>query len=263
MSRQGMPIRIERRTRRNRKEEPDVVIWEADGQPLPRLGHGARLAQALGALDATVTVVPYRRRALTEAELAAPVHVLSGGETSSFSPDPTTGRALRDLTEVLQRAWHADTTVIGVCLGAQLVARALNPELPRSAPHGGMEAGLLAVAGPTGTQFVAQLHYEQIHPAFAELDGVEVTHTNSHSPIQGFRWGRTVFGYQFHPEWDLGDLSTTLRRHRRLLTARGADPRAAQASVAAGAPSWSPRTLDDLVVAPAAAALEATDVTAA
>lgn len=264
MSVQGMPPAIGRGTGRETiTREPDVVVWEADGRPLPRLGYGTRLARALRTIGVSVAVVPYRRRPLTGNELAAPVHVLSGGETSAFADDAATVRARDDLAGVLRRARHGQATVVGVCLGAQLLARAIDPWLPRSEPDSGMEAGLRTVSGPDGPQLVAQLHYEQIHPALADVAGIEITHTNAHSPVQGFRWGESVLGYQFHPEWDPTDLSTVLRRHRWLLAARCADPGTAQTSVTTGAAAWSPRTLDELVVVPAAAALGVTGVTAA
>jgi GMP synthase-like glutamine amidotransferase len=217
----------------------------------------------LRSIDARVAVVPYRRQPLTEAELAAPVHVLSGGETSSFSDDSATRRACWELTGVLQRAWHGRATVIGICLGAQLLSRAISPELPRCEPVGGMEAGMCAVTGPQGSHLVAQLHYEQIHPAFAGVTGVEITYVNAHSCIQGFRWGPTVHGYQFHPEWGPADMSAVLRRYQWLLAARQVNLRAARASIAAGTLAWSPRVMASLVVAPAAAAVNAEDVTAA
>jgi GMP synthase-like glutamine amidotransferase len=234
---------------------PDVVVWEADGKPLPWLGYGARLAAPLRALGARVRVVPYRRRPLTPVELAAPVHLLSGGETTSFAGDPATVRALADLTDLLRRAWQGEATVLGVCLGAQLVARGIAPGLPQSFPERGLEAGMCTVYGPGGPLRVAELHYEDIHPSFAEVGGVQVTHTNGHTRVQGFRWGETVAGYQFHPEWTPRDAGAVLDRHLTLLATRHADPASARASVTDGASTWSERTAWELLVAPAVRAL--------
>jgi GMP synthase-like glutamine amidotransferase len=232
-----------------------VVIWEADGRPLPRTGYGTRLAQVLRATGADVTVVPYRLRALTATELSAPVHVLSGGETSAFSTDEATRRALDDLTDVLARSEAGQATTVGVCLGSQLIARAVNPTLRRSVPTRGMEAGLCRVDGPDGPRHVAEFHYEQIDPRFSATPGVRITHHNPHSEIQGYRWGENVLGYQFHPEWSPADLSTVLRRHRWLLTDRHTTPAAARSSVTERGPRWSAHTLEDLVLAPVASAL--------
>ncbi|MCV2392688.1 hypothetical protein OEB99_00050 [Actinotalea sp. M2MS4P-6] len=241
---------------------PEVVVWAADGKPLPFLSYGARVAALLRRAGGHVRVVPYRRRALTPTELAAPVHVLSGGETSSFATDEVTLRALTDLRTVLERAWRGEATVLGICLGSQLIARAIDPTLPISYPDGGMEAGLCTVEQTDGfgALRVAELHYEQIDPSFATVPGVTVTHTNAHSPVQGFRWGDSVFGYQFHPEWDVADAAQVLRRHIGLVAERCADPAAAFASVdpdvtVLGGPAWSPWTAEELLAEPALAQL--------
>ncbi len=129
---------------------PDVVVWQADGRPLPATGYGDPIAQRLRGLGARVETVDYRTRALTAAERAAPVHVLSGGSTSAFADDPTTRRALDELRDVAQRAWSDEATLVGICLGAQLLARVIAPMLERRTPVRGMEAGWQTVAGPQG-----------------------------------------------------------------------------------------------------------------
>ncbi len=102
--------------------EADVVVWQADGRPLPGRGYGDPIAARLRRLGTRVTTVDYRRRALTDAERAAPVHVLSGGATSAFAEDPATNRALDELHGLAQRAWADQVTLVGICLGAQLLA---------------------------------------------------------------------------------------------------------------------------------------------
>lgn len=236
---------------------PEVVVWESDGRPLPDGGYGARLARRLRRVGHRVVVVDHRRRALTPSELAAPVHVLSGGETSAFAGDPATERSLAALRDLARRAWADEVTIVGVCLGSQLLARVLAPGLPPSHPDAGMEAGWAEVTGPAGTFGVAELHYEQIHPELASVDGVEVLLGNDHSPVQAFRWGRSVVATQFHPEWSPADLRVVLSRHRGLLAARHAAPGAARRSVAGSARRWRAEAFDALVAAPVAARLEA------
>lgn len=242
---------------------PDVVVWEADGRPLGALGYGGCLARALRSVGARVELVRYRERPLTADELAAPVHVLSGGETSSFSTDEATLRARADLAGLIGRARHGDATVIGVCLGAQLISRAIAPDAPMSMPLGGMEAGLCEVDGPDGPVWAAQLHYEQIHPGFAAVDGVTVTHTNAHSPIQGFDWGPFVHGYQFHAEWSPDELQRVLQRHDDVLATHHRDPGAARSSVTTHRDRWSADLLGRLVLRPVLGHLAVPDVHAA
>jgi GMP synthase-like glutamine amidotransferase len=230
----------------------DVVVWEADGNPLPGAGYGRNIAMRLGRLGWRVAVVDYRTRPLSGREWAAPVHVLSGGETSAHAADRATLQALDEIGELAQRAWADEVTIIGICLGAQLVARVLAPDLPPSTPLAGMEAGWRSVTGPQGPVGVAELHYEQLHPDLTARDGITVTHHNAHSEIQGFRWGSSVIGLQFHPEWSPADLRSVLDRHPAILTEHHRDPAAALASAGHAPRHWRPAVFDQLVAEPVA-----------
>jgi GMP synthase-like glutamine amidotransferase len=240
-----------------RTPAPDVVVWQADGRPLPGRGYGDPIAARLRRLGARVRTVDYRSRALTDAERAAPVHVLSGGATSAFADDPATNRALDELQQLAQRAWADQATLVGICLGAQLLARVIAPTLDRCSPARGMEAGWQRVAGPQGAVHVAELHYEEIDPRFASLGGVTITHNNEHSPVQAFRWGPATIGMQFHPEWSPLDLRSVLGRHRHLLASRHRDPDAALASIPDGVSRGRHDTFDELVARPVARRLRA------
>ena len=236
---------------------PDVLVWQADGRPLPGRGYGDPIAARLRRLGARVRTIDYRHRALTDAERAAPVHVLSGGATSAFADDPATNRALAELHRISQRAWADQATLVGICLGAQLLARVIAPTLDRCTPVLGMEAGWQRVAGPQGALHVAELHYEEIHPGFASLGGVTITHSNDHSPVQAFRWGPATIGMQFHPEWSPLDVRSVLGRHRHLLARRHRDPDAALASIPDGVSRGRYDTFDELVARPVARRLRA------
>jgi GMP synthase-like glutamine amidotransferase len=194
---------------------------------------------------------------LSDAERAAPVHVLSGGATSAFSDDPATNRALDELHRLVRRAWADQATLVGICLGAQLLARVIAPMLNRCTPVRGMEAGWQPVTGPHGAIHVAEHHYEEIDPGFASLTGVTITHSNDHSSVQAFRWGPATIGMQFHPEWSPVDLRSVLGRHRDLLAKRHRDPDAAIASVPDRVPRGRPDPFDELVVLPVARRLRA------
>lgn len=98
-----------------------------------------------------------------------------------------------------------------------------------------MEAGWQPVEGPTGTVHAAELHYEQINPALAAIDGITVTHGNDHSPIQAFRWGSVAIGMQFHPEWSHQDTGAVLERHREVLSAHHRGVASVHRSVAGAA----------------------------
>src|SRR6056297_1144064 len=82
----------------------DVVVWEADGLVDGRLGYGAPIAMRLAAAGLAARVVPLTERVPTDGELAAPVHIVSGGSTS-VDADAAWLVAARDrLAVVLDRA---------------------------------------------------------------------------------------------------------------------------------------------------------------
>jgi GMP synthase (glutamine-hydrolysing) len=101
------------------------------------------------------------------------------------------------------QSWVADERpYLGLCLGAQLLARALGAGV---GPHpGGLhEIGFVPVqATPSGQRFfpgplhVYQWHYE----GFSIPDGGELLATGETFPNQAFRVARRAFGLQFHAE---------------------------------------------------------------
>ena len=102
----------------------------------------------------------------------------------------------------IQRWITDDRPYLGLCLGGQLLARALDA---RVGPHpvGLHEIGFSPVH-PTeqgrrvfpGPLHVYQWHYE----GFEIPDGGELLATGEVFPNQAFRAGRRAFGLQFHPE---------------------------------------------------------------
>lgn len=101
------------------------------------------------------------------------------------------------------RRWvSADRAYLGLCLGGQLLARAMHA---RVAPHpGGLcEIGFVPVR-PTalGRRFFPErLHVYQWHQEGFEIpEGGELLATGETYPNQAFRVGRRAFGLQFHPE---------------------------------------------------------------
>ena len=99
--------------------------------------------------------------------------------------------------------WVADhRPYLGLCLGAQLLARALGAQV---GPHpGGLhEIGFVPVQPtPIGRGiFPDPLHvYQWHHEGFAVPDGGELLASGEVFPNQAFRVGRRAFGLQFHPE---------------------------------------------------------------
>jgi GMP synthase-like glutamine amidotransferase len=95
--------------------------------------------------------------------------------------------------------------VLGVCLGAQVIAKAHEGEVFRI---GKLEAGYVAMqttpqaeqdpvfAGMTGPFNAFHTHYEAVR----NIPGATVLATGGASAVQAYRIGETTYGVQFHPE---------------------------------------------------------------
>jgi GMP synthase (glutamine-hydrolysing) len=111
---------------------------------------------------------------------------------------------LREENMFLQRLFHLGVPMLGVCLGAQLLAKAAHAQVfPASKPEIGWHEVELTpaaaddpVLGGLPTRFEAfQWHYY----AHGLPGGAEELATNSVC-TQAFRLGERVWGVQFHPE---------------------------------------------------------------
>lgn len=109
--------------------------------------------------------------------------------------------------DVIREAVQSDMSVLGICLGAQLLAKALGGSVVRNAEreigwydvelteHGESDPVLAAFASP---QSVFQWHE----------DGIDLPDTAVHlasspaSAVQAFRYGEHAYGFQFHLEVD-------------------------------------------------------------
>lgn len=119
---------------------------------------------------------------------------------------------------------------LGLCLGGQLLARALGAEV---GPHpGGLhEIGFVPIV-PTdagGDVLPGPLHVYQWHnEGFAVPDDGELLATGEVYPNQAFRVGDRAFGLQFHPEATASMRGEWLDASEHMLDAPGAHPRSRQ-----------------------------------
>jgi GMP synthase-like glutamine amidotransferase len=109
-------------------------------------------------------------------------------------------------TMALIRAFAAaDRPVLGICLGAQIIARAFGGEVYRMkrlescyhtmqvTPEGRSDA-VFSALGPEVTSF--QNHFEAVR----NVQGAVTLATGGACPVQAFRVGRAIYATQFHPE---------------------------------------------------------------
>ena len=97
---------------------------------------------------------------------------------------------------------EADRPFLGICLGAQLLARSLGG---RVAPHpeGLHEIGYVEITPASGANgFLHEsLHVYHWHKEGFEVPGdAQLLATGEAFPYQAFRFGSKVYGLQFHPE---------------------------------------------------------------
>jgi GMP synthase-like glutamine amidotransferase len=123
---------------------------------------------------------------------------------------------LKAEVELLAAASAGGLPVLGVCLGAQLLARALGGEVfPASGPEVGPGTVTLTAAGRSDAVFgpaepsLAVLHWHE--DTFSLPPGAELLASSDRVVNQAFRAGR-AYGLQFHVELDAG-LAEGMRSH--------------------------------------------------
>lgn len=229
----------------------DLTLWLGTGEPFPDATYAVTLAPLLRARGYAVEVVDYMDPAVpldTPAE--RPLHVLTGSSTSVNDPSPRMRQVQAQLAGVLERARAGRAAVFGLCFGSQVIAELIGGGgLVRGSPNGlqiGLgeiapsAAGGALVAGPAVT---SHFHFEEVDPAF--LDRPDVTHLlqDPHSPVQGYRIGDRIYGYQFHADFDPDQMTRLIRHYAGLARRFELDPEALLADVAARRAAWQ----DDLL----------------
>jgi GMP synthase (glutamine-hydrolysing) len=129
--------------------------------------------------------------------------VLMGGPQHLYADD---GLAyLEQEKTMLRQAVAADIPTLGICLGGQLLASALEAEVRR---HHLNEVGFFEIplteAGRQDPLFAGlpgyQLAFHWHSDVFDLPQGAVLLASNESAPNQAFRYGRYVYGLQFHIE---------------------------------------------------------------
>ena len=194
----------------------------------------ARIAQWAASRGIALDVVDATRDPLPAADPDVPWVLMGGPANIDAAP-----AWLRAEIDAVRQALDAGVPLLGVCLGAQIIAAALGADV---GPLAREEAGWCEVVFADGTRREFLQWHGQGH---AVPPGAEGLARSADWPCQMFRHGPRVIGLQFHPEWDgeaLARLHAAFGADCPLPTANPADPidRARHADAAA----WLDALLD-------------------
>ncbi len=137
---------------------------------------------------------------------------------------------IRAQLDWIPQALASGRPFLGICLGGQLLARALGATV-KPHPAGLAEIGYFAVDPTPAGQAVldAPLHvYHWHHEGFDLPAGAELLATGERFPHQAYRYGANAFGVQFHPEVNQRILEAWLVEGADELTSPGAQSAAEQ-----------------------------------
>lgn len=224
-----------------------VLICVADGVFYGGVDYGSRIEEKLSAAG-----LECERCDLTSLPgISLPparAYVFTGGETSVRS-DALWMRSAIDIAErLVANADREDYSVIGICLGAQILAEALRPGSIVWSRD--IEVGLTPVTSPERTEIqeiVPAFHYQAISPDIHAVPGVRVEWRNEHTAVQGLSFGKRTVGYQFHPDLSATDVHHLIDWHSDVIASHGGDPMAAHRSVDQHADMLSAGLFHDLV----------------
>ncbi len=167
------------------------------------------------------TVRPYRGEHLPDlGEIGAVVAL--GGPQSAYDDH----RYLREEERFLTAAVDADVPVLAICLGSQILARALGGTAHPG--ETGLEAGIIRVesAGDAPTE-VAGEYFSFHSDSMTPPDGADVL-AASDRYLQAWRWG-SALAIQFHPEMTIEGIEGLLTIEGTKLGRNGVDVAAMRA----------------------------------
>jgi len=127
--------------------------------------------------------------------------IIMGGPMSANDDLP----GLKDELGLIEKALGDDVPVLGICLGAQLIAKALGARVFRNAElEIGWEKVWLTEAGKSdallGGLASPETFFHWHSETFDLPEGAEWLAFSEKCKHQAYRYGRRVYGLQFHPE---------------------------------------------------------------
>jgi GMP synthase (glutamine-hydrolysing) len=218
---------------------PPVLILQT-GQPTATMrrhgsfAHWIRVAAGLAA-DAAVVVDVAQGEPLPGQDGFSAV-IITGSAAMVTDRHGWSERSAAWLAQVA----HAGLPLLGICYGHQLLAHALGGEVgdnPNGREMGTVEIVLheqasedVLLSGLPPRFFAQATHLQSVLQPPA---GATVLARNDHDACHAFRWGQSVWGVQFHPEFSTTHMRGYIRARWDVLREEGRDPRRLEASVRA------------------------------
>ncbi|MGY1712325.1 hypothetical protein ACI8AC_22720 [Geodermatophilus sp. SYSU D00758] len=202
----------------------EAVVWQGSGEARPGVPWGLPIERRLAQLGWRVTRIPWDDEGGGHRGRPDVLHVFSGGLEPVSSGSAAMADRLAAVAAALETAGRDRCSVVGICLGAQMIAAVAAGLTPQPVGGGG-EAGLTALRGHTpGTPdlVVATAHVAEVPAALLTRPGVRHLWSNPVTTVQGFALGERVVGVQFHPEFSAHEGRWAARSFRAALGARPA-----------------------------------------
>jgi GMP synthase-like glutamine amidotransferase len=157
--------------------------------------------------------------------------------------NPDDGTKEVDATrEVLREALRRELPILGICLGAELLAEAAGGVTGPCRPEWGYREVSLAAAGRDDEllgDLPARFAVFQAHDYCFGLPPNAVALAHSPATLQAFRIGGNAWGVQFHPEPTLAMLDGWTGALGHVLEANGVDPEVTRRQGRRYVPEWA------------------------
>ena len=140
-------------------------------------------------------------------------------------------REMRVELEWIERALASKTPLVGICLGAQLIARALGASIMR-APKAACEVGFVRIEPTTAGETLfppnKRVFYQWHEDGFDVPPEAKLLASGDRFPNHAFSYQDVSYGLQFHPEASPGQVRDWMTSSAHFLDRPGADTPAQQ-----------------------------------